>query len=148
MDIRLVAVTIWNNKAYIPTSARYENGGPFTNLEPVYVVDPKQSELFPLVQRLLSQKNEILPNPTIEEVKFRQGLLPKVTGAHNWKRLGTNGITYNIVFTEERFILEISDKDSKGRWIFPLEKQIDFPANTDLSIVIQTILSDFEKRPG
>lgn len=147
MDIRSAAITIWNNKAYIPTPARYVNEGPFTDLEPVYVVNPTQSELLPIIQSILSEKPEILPNPTPEEIRFRRDLLPKATGARSWKRLSKNGIAYDIVLTEKGFELEISELDRKGRWIFPLEKQINFPASTDLSIVIQAMLDDLEKRP-
>lgn len=146
MDIRSVAITIWNNKAYIPTPARYVNEGPFTNLEPIYIVSPTQSELVPLVQTILSKKPEILPHPTPEEIKLRRDMLPKATGARSWKRLSQNGIAYGIVSTEKGLILEISELDKKGRWIFPLEKQINFPAATDLSVVIQAMLDDFEQR--
>lgn len=147
MDIRLVAVTIWNNKAYISTPARYVNEGPFTDLEPIYIVNLSQSELVPLVQTILSKKPETLPNPTREEIIFRRDLLPKVTGARSWKRLSQNGIAYNIVITEKGLVLDISELDSKGRWIFPLEKQMNFPTGTDLSIVIQAMLNDIEERP-
>jgi hypothetical protein len=147
MDIRSAAITIWNNKAYLPTPARYVNEGPFTNLEPIHIVNPTQSELVPLVQKMLSKKPEILPNPTLEEIKFRRDLLPKATGARSWKRLSQNGIAYGIVLTEKGLTLEISELDRKGRWIFPLEKQINFPASTDLSIVIQAMLDDHDKRP-
>lgn len=146
MDIRLVAVTIWNNKAYISTPARYVNEGPFTDLEPIYIVNLSKSELVPLVQTILSKKPETLPNPTPEEIKFRRDLLPKATGARSWKRLSQNGVAYNIVITEKEFMLDISELDKQGRWIFPLEKQINFPAGADLSIVIQALLDDLEKR--
>lgn len=146
MDIRLVGIIIWNNKAYIPTPARYVNEGPFTNLEPIYIVNPTQSELVPLVQKMLSKKPATLPNPTPEEIKFRRDLLPKATGARSWKRLSLNGMAYNIVLTDKGLMLDISELDRKGRWIFPLEKQINFPAGTDLSVVIQAMLDDLEKR--
>ncbi len=147
MDILSAAITIWNSKAYIPTPARYVNEGPFTNLEPVHVVNPTQSELVPLVQTILSKKPEILPYPTPEEIKFRRDLLPKATGARSWKRLSQNGIAYGIVLTEKGLTLEVSELDKKGRWIFPLEEQINFPAGTDISVVIQAMLDDLEKRP-
>lgn len=147
MDIRLVAVTIWNNKAYISTPGRYINEGPFTDLEPIYIANLTKSELVPLVQTILSKKPETLPNPNPEEIKFRRDLLPKVTGARSWKRLSQNGIAYNIVVTEKGLMLDISELDSKGRWIFPLEKQMNFPSGTDLSIVIQAMLDDIEKHP-
>lgn len=147
MNIQLVAVTIWNNKAYIPTPARYVNEGPFTDLEPIYIVNLTQSELVPLVQTLLSKKPETLPKPTPEDIKYRRDLLPKATGARSWKRLSQNGIAYNIVITEKELMLDISELDSKGRWIFPLEKQMKFPPGTDLSIIIQAMLDDIEKRP-
>lgn len=147
MDIRLVGIIIWNNKAYISTPARYRNEGPFTGLEPIHTVNLTQSDLVPLVQTLLSKKPEILPNPTSKEVKFRRDLLPKVTGARSWKRLSLNGIAYNIVLTDKGLMLDISELDKKGRWIFPLENQTNFPAGTDLSVVIQAMLDDIEKRP-
>ena len=147
MDIRSAAITIWNNKAYIPTPARYVNEGPFTNLEPIHIVNPTLSELVPLVQTILSKKPEILPGPTTEEIKFRRDLLPKATGARSWKRLSQNGIAYGIVLTEKGLTLEVSELDRKGRWVFPLEKQMNFPSGTDLSVVIQAMLDDLEKRP-
>ena len=146
MDIRSAAITIWNNKAYIPTPARYVNEGPFTNLEPIYVVNLTLSELVPVVQKLLFSKHEILPNPTQQEIKFRRDLLPKATGAHSWKRLSKDGIAYDIVLTEKELTLEISELDKKGRWIFPLEKQLKFPPQTDLSILIQAMIYDNKKR--
>ena len=147
MDIRSAEITIWNNKAYIPTPARYLNEGPFTNLEPIHVVDPTLSELVPLVQNILSEKPKILPNPTSEEIKFRRDLLPKATGARSWKRLSQNGIAYGIVLTEKGLELEISELDKKGRWVFSAEKRMSFPAGSDLSVVIQAMLDDLEKRP-
>jgi hypothetical protein len=147
MDIRLVSVTIWDNKAYVSTPARYMNEGPFTDLEPIYVADLTESELLPLVQTMLSKKPEILPDPTPEEVRFRRDLLPNATGARSWKRLSRDGIAYNIVRTENGLMLDVSELDKKGRWIFPLEKQMNFPAGTDLSVVIQTMLNDLESRP-
>ncbi len=146
MDIRSAAITIWNNKAYVPTPARYVNEGPFTDLEPVHVVNPTMSELVPLVQTVLSRIPDILPNPTQEEIKLRRDLLPKATGARSWKNLSQNGIAYDIVLTEKELMLEISELDKKGRWIFPLKNQIKFPRDTDLSIVIQAMLDDIEKR--
>lgn len=146
MDIRLTSVTMWNNKAYVPTPARYVNKGPFTEIEPVHIVDPTQSELIPLVQAMLYKEPEILPQPTPEEVKIRRDLLPKVTGARTWKRLSQDGIAYNIVLTKKGLTLEISELDKKGHWIFPLEKQIKFPTLTDIAIIIQAMLDDIEKR--
>ncbi len=146
MDIRLVAVTIWNNKAYISTPARYVNEGPFTDIEPIYIVNLTQSELVPLLRTILSKKPEALPNPTSEEIKFRRDLIPKATGARSWKRLSQNGIAYNVVITEKGLMLDISELDRKGRWVFPLEKQVNFPTGTDLSIVIHAMLDDLEKR--
>jgi hypothetical protein len=144
MDIRLVTITIWDNKAYISTPARYVNEGPFTDIEPIYAVNPTSSELLPLVQMILSKKPEILPDPTPEEVKFRRDLLPKVTGARSWKRLSHDGVAYNIVWTENGLMLDVSELDKKGRWIFPLEKQKNFPAGTDFSVVILAMLDDLE----
>lgn len=146
MDIRSAEIIIWNNKAYIPTPARYVNEGPFTNLDPIHVVDPTLSELVPLVQNILSEKPKILPKPTSEEIKFRRDLLPKATGARSWKRLSQNGIAYGIVLTKKGLELEISELDKKGRWVFSAEKRMSFPEGTDLSVVIQAMLDDLEKR--
>lgn len=146
MDIRLVAITIWNGKAFVASEGRYRNGI-FTNIEPVHVVNPTLSELVPVVQAVLSAEPTLLPDPTREAVKARQDLLPRVTGARSWKRLGQKGISYVIEQSPKGILLEMSRLDAKGRWEFDPDKRRNFALGTDLTTVIQAVLNDLETRP-
>lgn len=146
-EIRIVTINIWDRKAYIPSNARYENEGPFTDIEPIYVVNLDMTDLLPVVQTLLSKKPDILPEPTKDEVKERQNLIPKATGARSWKRLCQYGIAYVIELSDKGFLVEMSRLDSKGRWEFDPDKRTTFPPDTDLFVVIQAILDDLKTRP-
>jgi hypothetical protein len=145
-EIRIVSINIWDGKAYIPSSARYDNNGPFTDIEPVYVVNPGMADLLPIILTILSKKPAILPEPTKNEVNERRDLIPKVTGARSWKRLGQQGISYIIELTDKGFLVEMSRLDKKGRWEFDPDKRKTFPPGTDLSILVQAILDDLKTR--
>jgi len=146
MDIQMAAIIIWNGKAFVPSNARYRNGI-FTDIEPVHVVNPTLTELVPVVQATLATEPALLPDPTREEVKAQQDLLPKVTGARTWKRLCQKGISYVIEQSPKGVLLEMSRLDTKGRWEFDPDKRRNFAPGTDLTIVIQAVLSDLETRP-
>jgi hypothetical protein len=146
MDIRIAAITIWNGKAFVASEGRYRNGI-FTNIEPVHTVNPTLNELVPLVQAILSTEPTLLPEPTQEEIKARQDLLPRVTGARTWKRLGQKGISYVIEQSPKGILLEMSRLDTKGRWEFDPNKRKNFTPGTDLTTVIQAVLNDLETRP-
>jgi hypothetical protein len=145
MDIRIAAITIWNGKAFVASEGRYGNGI-FTNIEPVHVVNLTLNELVPVVRAVLSTEPTLLPDPTPEEIRARQDLLPKVTGARNWKQLGQKGISYVIEHSPKGILLEMSRLDAKGRWEFDPDKRRNFALSTDLTIVIQAVLSDLETR--
>lgn len=146
MDIRLAAITIWNGKAFVASEGRYRNGI-FTNIEPVHVVNPTLNELVPVVQAILSTEPILLPDPTREEIRARQDLLPRVTGARTWKRLGQKGISYVIEQSPKGVLLEMSRLDAKGHWEFDPGKRRNFAPDTDLMTVIQAVLNDLETRP-
>jgi len=145
-EIRIASVIIWDGKAYIPSNARYDNDGPFTDIKPVYEVNLTMADLLPVVETILSKKPAILPEPTKNEVKERRDLMPRTTGARSWKQLGQRGISYIIELTDKGFLVEMSRLDKKGRWEFDPDKRKIFPPSTDLSIVIQTILDDLKTR--
>jgi hypothetical protein len=146
MDIRLATMTIWDDKAFVTSEGRYRNGI-FTNIEPVYVVSPMLKELVPVIQAILSTEPTLLPDPTKQEIKARQDLLPRVTGAGSWKRLGQRGISYVIELSPKGIVLEMSRLDANGRWEFDPNKQTKFALDTDLSVIIQAALDDLNTRP-
>jgi hypothetical protein len=143
--IRMVEIIIWNGKAYIPSNGRVPNGL-FTNIEPIYQVNPTLDELVPVIQKVLFSEPKSLPELTHDEIKTQRGLIPKITGARSWKRLGQEGISYIIELTEKGFLVEMSRLDAKGRWEFDTNKRTHFPLDTDISIVIQAILDDLKTR--
>ena len=145
MDIRIAQIIIWNGKAYVPSNARVPSGL-FMNIEPIFVVDPTEAELIPVVQKVLFSEPKLLATLTHDEIKIQQGLLPKITGARSWKRLGQKGISFMLELTEKGFLLEMSRVDLKGRWEFDPDKRMHFPPDTDISIVIQAILDDLKAR--
>lgn len=145
--IRIASINIWDRKAYIPSNARYENKGPFTDIEPIYVVNLDIADLLPVVLTILSKKPDILPEPTKDEVKERRNLFPKVTGARSWKRLCQYGISYLIELSDKGFLVEMSRLDKKGRWEFDPDKRRTLPTGTNLSVVIHTIFDDLRTRP-
>lgn len=142
MDIRSAEIVIWGEKAYVPSNARVPSGL-FADIEPVFVVDPTLSELIPIVQKVLSSKPKSL---SLEEIEVHRGLLPRITGARSWKRLGEKGICYIIDVTDKGYLVEMSRLDKKGRWEFDPDKRKTFPPGTDLSIVVQAILDDLKTR--
>jgi len=146
MKIRMTEIIIWDEKAYIASNACVPSGL-FTSIEPVFVVNPTLGELIPVVQKVLFSEHKLLPQLTRDEIKAQQGLLPKITGARSWKRLGQKGISYIIELTEKGFLVEMSRLDSKGRWEFDPNKRTTFLPDTDLSVVIQAILEDLKTRP-
>lgn len=146
MDIRIAAITIWNGKAFVASEGRYRNGI-FTNIEPVRAVNPTLNELVPVVQAVLSTEPTLLPDPTPEEIRTRQDLLPRVTGARTWRRLGQKGLSYVIEQSPKGILLEMSRLDAKGRWEFDPDKRRNFAPGTDLMTVIQAVLNDLETRP-
>jgi hypothetical protein len=146
MKIRIAHIVIWEKKAFIPTNARTPSGF-FTGIEPVHKVNPILDELFPVVQKVLFSEPKLLPQLTRDGIKTQQGLLPKITGARSWKRLGQKGISYIIELTDKGFLVEMSRLDSKGRWEFDPDKRTTFLPDTDLSVVIQAILDDLKTRP-
>ena len=146
MDIRIAQIIIWDDKAFVPSKSRYRNGL-FTSTEPVHVVNTTLTELVPVVQVILSTEPVLLPDPTREEVKAQQDLLPRVTGARTWKRLGQKGISYVIEQSPKGILLEMSRPDAKSRWEFDPDKRRNFAPGTDLTTVIQAVLSDLETRP-
>jgi hypothetical protein len=145
MKIQIAQIIIWNDKAFVPSNARVPSGL-FTSIEPVFEVNPTLDELVPVVQKVLFSKPKSLPQLTREEIKTQQGLLPKITGAHSWKKLGQQGISYIIELTNKGFLVEMSRLDAKGRWEYDPNKRTTFALNTDLSIVIQAILEDLKTR--
>lgn len=145
-DIRIISIVIWDGKAYVPSTGRYVNDGPFSDIEPIHVVDLDFDKLLSIVKMTLSKRPVILPEPSREEVKARKDLLPKVTGAGNWKRLCQKGISYLIEQSPDGFLLEMSRLDDKGRWEFDESKSTRFPPRTDLSLVVQTMLNDLKTR--
>lgn len=115
-------------------------------MEPVHVVSSTQAELVPIVRSVLSTEPTPLPDPTPEEVKAQQELLPRITGARSWKRLCQKGISYVIELSAKGVRLEISRLDKKGRWEFDPDKRRQFPPGTDTAVVIQAVLDDLAAR--
>ncbi len=145
MNIRIAQIIIWDSKAFVPSKGRYRNGI-FTSIEPVHVVNPTPTQLVPIVQAILSTEPILLPDPTRDEVKAQQDLLPRLTGAHNWKRLCQKGISYIIELSDKGILLEMSRLDAQGRWEFDPDKRKIFVSGTDLTTVIQAVLSDLSTR--
>jgi len=145
MDIRIAQIIIWDGRAFVPSKGRYRNGI-FTSMEPVHVVSSTQAELVPIVRSVLSTEPTPLPDPTPEEVKAQQELLPRITGARSWKRLCQKGISYVIELSAKGVRLEISRLDKKGRWEFDPDKRRQFPPGTDTAVVIQAVLDDLAAR--
>ena len=113
MNIRIANIIIWDNKAFVPSNALYHNG-PFISIEPVYILNPTLTELVPVVQSVLLKEPLLLPGPpSREDIKAVAKLLPKITGARSWKRLGQNGISYIIELSEKGYLLEMSRLDKK-----------------------------------
>jgi hypothetical protein len=146
MDIRIVAILVWEGKAFVPTQARYHNNGPFTGVAPIYEVKPEPIELLLVVQSILSKKPAVLATPTKDEIKERNDLLPKKTKALSWKRIYQTGIYYIIELSEKGYVLEMSQSQNKGHWEMDPAKRLLFNRQTDLSVIIQAILNDIEKR--
>ncbi len=146
MKKNITQIVIWDNKAYVPSTARYHNGI-YTNIEPIFITQPSIDELVPIVKSVIEKEPILLPDPSREEVKERYELLPKITGARNWKRLCQNGINYVIGRHEENITLTMSRLDSKGRWEYDPNKQREYPKDTPLTIVVQDILKDLAVRP-
>lgn len=146
-DMRLVSLNVWKGKVYIPSSGRYGNFGPFTDIEPIFVANPEITDLLPLIRAILSKKPVILPEPKKEDVTERRDLLIKASGAGSWKRLSRDGYSYLIEFSEKGYLIEFSKLDDKGRWEFDPEKRKTFPPYTNLSILIQAVLDDLKTRP-
>ncbi len=146
MEIRIASIIIWNEKAYISTPARYVDDGLFTEIEPVYEVNPTQSELLSVIQVILSKNPEVLPVPAPDDIKARRDLLPRITGARNWKRLCQNGISYVIELSEKGFLLEMSRLDRKGRWEYDPDKHKTYPRDTSLEAIIRDVLNDLAER--
>lgn len=142
----MAEIIIWDEKAYVASNARVPSGL-FTSIEPVFVVDPTLDELVPVVQKVLSSKPKLLPELTRDEIKAQRDLLPRITGARSWKRLGQKGISYIIELTDKGYLVEMSRLDKKGRWEFDPNKRTTFPPGTNLSVVVQTILDDLKTRP-
>jgi hypothetical protein len=146
MEIRIAQIIVWDGRAFVPSKGRYRNGI-FASVEPVHVVGPAQAELVPVVRTILSAEPILLPDPTSEEVKVQQELLPRVTGARSWKRLCQKGISYVIEVSATGVRLEISRLDEKGRWEFDPNKRTQFPPSSDIAVVIQAVLNDLATRP-
>lgn len=145
MDIHTAEIIIWNGRAFVPSNARYRNGI-LTSIEPVHIVGPTLADLVPVVQTVISTEPKLLPDPTPEEVKAQQELLPRMTGARSWRRLCQKGISYVIESSAKGIRLEISRLDEKGRWEFDPDKRTQFPAGTDMAVVIQAVLDDLATR--
>ena len=143
---RTSEIIIWNGNAYIPSNAYYRDGI-FTSIEPVYVANPAQDELVPIVQAILSKEPVLLPDPTPEDIRTQRDLLPRITGARSWKRLCQYGISYIIELSKKGFLLEMSRLDKRGRWEFDPDKRKTYPRNTDLVVIIQDVLNDLAERP-
>lgn len=146
MDIKIAVIVICDNKAFIPTEARYSNGL-FTDVEPVYVAEISLTEITHIVQSVLSTEPTLLPELAKEDLKVHQNLLPKVTGTRSWKRLCQTCISYVIEISPKGLLLEMSRLDKKGRWEFDPSKRTQFAPGTDLSVVIRAVLKDLENRP-
>lgn len=145
MEIQIANIVIWDAKAFVPSQGKYPNGI-FTNIEPIYVVPVTQDDILSTVQAVLSAHPTLLPDPTKDELKTRQGLLPQITGARSWKRLGQRGISYVIELSEKSILLEMSRVDREGRWEFDPNKRRHFPPNAGLSDVTRCLLNDLETR--
>jgi hypothetical protein len=87
-----------------------------------------------------------LRTPTKDEIKERNDLLPKKTKALSWKRIYQTGIYYIIELSEKGYVLEMSQSQNKGHWEMDPAKRLLFNRQTDLSVIIQAILNDIEKR--
>jgi hypothetical protein len=142
----IAQIVFWDNKVYIPKTARYKNGI-YVNVEPVIIVLPDTDAIVSVVDPNIRKELPILQDPSPAEVKTRSDLLPKITGAKSWKKLCQKGVNYIIGYSDKGISLSMSRLDSKGRWEFDVDKQKEYSKDTSLNVVIQDMLNDFAARP-
>lgn len=145
MGFRGAGIIVWKGKAYLPCFAQYESGI-MVQVEPVYTVELEVSELLSAIDKVLSQRQQLLPDPTEEEWKRRKDPILAAIGAKSWRELAKKGYSYGIEWIPEGIRLDISRLDKKGRWeIDPTKVQIFLP-DTPLKEIVEIILEDLKTR--
>jgi hypothetical protein len=147
MESGYAHIVIWDHKASVPTSGELPSGL-WVGIKPVRVVSATIPELLPVVRATLAICPVSLPGSTRDARAERVALLPGATGARSWKSLEQYGIAYVITRDDKGYILESSGGDDHGRWEMDPDRRRRFPPETDLEVVLQSLLDDLATRPG
>jgi hypothetical protein len=147
MDIQLVALYVWQGKAYVPAQGRIEFGGPFVDIEPVLEVDLVNHDIVRAIKTILKIGHPIIPTPSREELKVRRDPILALTRAGNWNELYRNGANYTIEWIPKGIKLLITQQGTRDGWEFDSAKNREFALNTTLDNIVDVIMADIETRP-
>ncbi len=146
LQIKIVVMYVWKQKAYIPVQDQYESGI-FVGAEPVYISSLSLNDLVKVVQEVQAIGHKKLPIPkNREEIIVRKDPVLKATGARSWKELARSGSCYSIDWTEKQVRIDMSRLDKQGRWEYDPNKVTILPPDAPLEEIVQIILKDINDR--
>jgi hypothetical protein len=142
----VVGIYVYGGKAYLPVQARIK-AGIFVDVEPVYSANLTVEDLVSAAEKVLAHGIAQIPDPTREEMRRHERPILDATKVSSWRALARKGTSYDVSWTDEAILLNMSRLTTKGAWEFDPEKMRTLPLGTTLPDIIAFILEDIATRP-
>lgn len=149
-----VSMTVRQGKAYLPTLYRSEKYHLYARREPVLVADLTLEGLLAAIEHMKVRGNPSIELPEdpeewrrwVREAK-RRGPELKAAGVKSWKEFGQKARAYEIDWTDEKVIVQMSKPFAKGGFTFDRRGTLEFPPDTPLRTIVKVILADIQSNP-
>lgn len=135
--MRIVVIWIKQGKAYLPTQAQTE-AGYYLGIEPIYIANLTKEDMTIAIEKVLATGHPRVSTITREEFRHRKDPLLAITKSKSWKDFENDAIAFTISWTEDKVVLNITDKSSKFQ--HDLNREHIFPPETPLDMIVESIL--------
>lgn len=143
---KYISLIVFNNTIAVPTMAKTE-AGYYLAMDPVYVVEPITPCNLETALTNVIRANDLLV-PALTTGEFRQSRDPVLAAlkVQSWKKLAQTGLSFGIIWFDDRVLVTPSKLDKKGRFADDVLRQRVLPFNVTTQQLADFIIEDLRQR--